>query len=150
MMSSLRALWFFALFFVVLVMILSEQSVHASPPAGTNWGLTFADEFNGTTLDSMKWINHYPWNNTGSPTKAANVTLTNGVLNLIQNREVDGSFTGSCVSSRLTDSPEVDKFNFTYGYVEASIKFPTLPGSGRLSGCSKAVGRQRWILWSIP
>ena len=37
------------------------QSVQASPPTGTNWGLIFADEFGGTSVDTQKWVTQYPW-----------------------------------------------------------------------------------------
>lgn len=127
-MSSSIARRLIVLVYVLTATIFFVQSAHAAPP-GSGWGLQFADEFNGTTLDSMKWINRYPWSN--NSTRPQNVTVTDGVLNLIQKREPwNGTeFSGSAVSSRLTDSPERDMFNLTYGYVEASIKLPTLPGS---------------------
>ena len=127
-MSSSIAQRLIVLFYVLTAAIFLVHSAHAAPP-GSGWGLQFADEFNGTTLDSMKWINRYPWSN--NSTRPENVTVADGVVNLFQKREPwNGTeFSGSAVSSRLTDSPERDMFNLTYGYVEASIKLPTLPGS---------------------
>ena len=101
----------------------------AQLPAGTNWALTFADEFNGTTLDSMKWSNGHPWDPGSS--LASNVVVSGGYLDLnaVRTSSVSSSssFTGAGISTENSSYNEL--FGMTYGYVEASMKMPSLPGS---------------------
>ncbi len=110
-----------------MVSLLVGRPLLAAPPSGTNWALTFADEFNGTTLDSMKWSNGHPWDTSSS--KAGNISLSGGVLNLNSVREPydGGQFSGVGVATRPPSGS--DLFDMTYGYVEASMKMPSLPGS---------------------
>ena len=124
-MSILRIRWFVVSFLVACVTLLLEQSLLAQLPAGTNWALTFADEFNGTTLDSMKWSNGHPWDPSSSD--PANVTVSNGVLNLNAVRVNSTTFTGAGISTRPPSGS--DLFDMTYGYVEARMQMPSLPGS---------------------
>jgi autotransporter-associated beta strand protein/T5SS/PEP-CTERM-associated repeat protein len=118
--------------FIVFVMLACgapccEKLAHAQLTSGTNWSLTFADEFNGTTLDKMKWSNGHPWDTTSS--KASNIAVGGGVLNLNSVREPynGGQFSGVGVATRPPSGS--DLFDMTYGYVEASMKMPSLPGS---------------------
>ncbi len=59
---------------------LGIQVARAQLPSGTTWALTFADEFNGASVDSMKSSNGHPWDNSSS--HANNVFVSGGVLNL--------------------------------------------------------------------
>ncbi len=97
----------------------------ADPP-GSSYRLVFADEFNGTTLDSSKWSAASPgWTmpNSASTATASDVSVANGVLTLSANRPSStGSFSSGSISS-------YNKYSFTGGYVEARIQLPSTPGS---------------------
>ena len=109
--------------------LLLAASSHATPPSGANWALTFADEFNGTSIDSMKWSNGHPWDPSSSD--ASNVVVSGGYLNLnaVRTSSVSSSssFTGAGISTENSSYNEL--FGLTYGYVEARMKMPSLPGS---------------------
>ena len=112
---------------VACAALTGSRSANAQLPSGTNWALTFADEFTGSTLDSMKWSNGHPWDTASS--KAGNIAVSGGVLNLNSVREpyAGGQFSGVGVATRPPSGS--DLFDMTYGYVEASMKMPALPGS---------------------
>ncbi len=88
----------------------------AAPPAGTPWRLAFSDEFNGNSLDTSKWTYR-----TGprfwSDQKAANVTVSDGMLRIALRREKSGDldYTAGGVISRQ---------EFRYGYYEARLQLP--------------------------
>lgn len=100
--------------------------VFADPPAGDNYRLMFADDFNGNSLDTNKWSAAYPgWTmpNSASTASANMVAVSNGELTLAAARNGTGStFTSGSISS-------YEKFTLTGGYVEARIDLPTTPGS---------------------
>lgn len=108
---------------------LSGGAARAQLPSGTNWALTFADEFNGASVDSMKWSNGHPWDPSSSDPD--NVYVSNGVLNLnavrTSSASSSSSFTGAGISTENSSYNEF--FGMTYGYIEASMKMPSLPGS---------------------
>jgi autotransporter-associated beta strand protein len=96
-------------------------------PSGT-WGLLFADEFNGTSLDTRKWTTQFPWggvHNSDSYAIASNLSVSGGHLTQTAKRE---SCNGYDFSSAAI-STGYDKFTFTYGYAEARVKLPTKLGS---------------------
>jgi autotransporter-associated beta strand protein len=101
------------------------HATHASPP-NSSYKLVFADEFNETYLDTDKWTANSPsWTIPASDSvaSASNVNVANGMLTLSANRpSATGSFTSGSISS-------YQKFNFSGGYVEASIQLPSTPGS---------------------
>jgi hypothetical protein len=107
-----------------------------TPPIAGNWSLTFADEFNGTSLGGV-WTPHQYWNN--GPTAGegleesdpANVAVSNGALHLTA--RVDNSFgpayTGGLVQTGgIAADATVPKFSFLYGYAEARIEVPAGAG----------------------
>ena len=99
--------------------------VFADPPAGSNDRLVFADEFNGTSLDTSKWSAASPsWTmpNSASTASASDVSEANGVLTLSANRTNASAFDSGSISS-------YNKFSFTSGYIESRIQLPTTPGS---------------------
>ncbi|QDU90941.1 Endo-1,3-1,4-beta-glycanase ExsH [Pirellulimonas nuda] len=114
---------------LILLGGLSATSGHAlaAPPAG--YQLLFADEFNATTtLDSMKWLDRYPWGRTHNHDAYAapeNVVLGDGTLTLLAERLAQGGepFTSGTISTGYS------KFTFTEGYAEARILLPSTPGS---------------------
>ena len=98
---NIRLHRFQSLFLAGMVAASSWATAARPPPAGTNWALTFADEFNaGTTLDSMKWSNGHPWDTSSS--KAGNISVSGGILNLNAVREPydGGQFSGVGVATR--------------------------------------------------
>lgn len=102
----------------------------ADPPSstGTNWRLTFADEFSGTSVDPVKWATQYQWgptHNHAAYMQANKVQLEDGAVSLVATRESAPSgkqFTSGVLSSHNT-------FRVTEGYMEARIKMPTTRGS---------------------
>ena len=100
----------------------------AAPPSST-YKLVFADEFNGTALDTVKWIDAYPWGRTHNHDAymaAANVLFPgDGTVTLKAERVAQGgkAFTSGVISTGYS----LEKFDG--GYFEARILLPTTPGS---------------------
>ncbi len=95
---------------------------------GTGWQLRFADEFNRSSLDTMKWNYNYPWGNTHNDNtyeSPANVTVNSGLLNLTAYR--DTSFAGKSFSSGAINTSGL--LNVTYGYIESREKMPQTVGT---------------------
>lgn len=116
-----------------------EGEAAAAPPS-SSYKLVFADEFTGTTLDMYKWNYNYSWGNQHNHSaymSPSQVIVGNNVLNLqaINQRNPGatdfwhnefGWQTVNYTSGAINSS---GKFNFTYGYFEASIKQPSSLGS---------------------
>ena len=111
---------------------LGRATVVAAPPAaaGSGFDLVFADEFNGTSLDSMKgWIDAYPWGRTHNHVAymaPENVIFAgDGALTLRAERVAQGGepFTSGAISTGYTN------YKVNGGYIEARILLPTTPGS---------------------
>jgi beta-glucanase (GH16 family) len=82
--------------------------------------LSWSDEFNGTTLDTDKWM--YRTDNKGwSTQQAANVSVVDGHLEIAVKKEktAQHDYSGGGI---------ISKEAFEYGYYEARFKVP--PGSG--------------------
>jgi len=100
----------------------------AAPPSstGSGWDLVFADEFSGTSVDTVKWNIASPsWTmpNSLSTASASQVSVGSGVLTLGATRPTSASsFSSGSVST-------YQKNTFTSGYIEARILLPTTPGS---------------------
>src|SRR4029079_13954949 len=79
-----------------------EQFARAAPP-DSNYRLVFADEFNGTSVDTRKWNVASPsWTmpNSASTASSSMVSVGNGVLTLSAARNgTSGSFTSGSISS---------------------------------------------------
>ncbi len=122
----------------------------ATPPPSIpgNWKAIFADEFNGTQLDSSKWQLCNP-SFTGQGgyapntckttfndeqelfrttyTNNPNVQVKDGTLRLIATKEGNQIYSGmiSTGPDRFGyNPPNYQKFNYTYGYFEARARFP--------------------------
>jgi autotransporter-associated beta strand protein len=83
----------------------------------------FDDEFNGNSLDTMKWNYNYPWSQHGladdSVEQPSQVTVGNGVMTLtaIQSGQwYNGTYYNYTSGAVNTEG----KLNFTYGYIESS------------------------------
>jgi beta-glucanase (GH16 family) len=105
-----------------------------------SWNLIWSDEFNGSTLDTSKWIHDigtgsqyglYGWGNSELQYyQPQNTILNNGSVKIIANLEPNGivdswNNTMYYSSSKITTK---GTFDFRYGKVEASIK--TVDGQG--------------------
>src|SRR4051794_39793183 len=105
-------------------LLLPAASVSAAPPDST-YRLSFADEFNGASLDTSKWSAASPgWTmpNSASTASAAQVSLADGLLTLNATRTTSTAFSSGSISS-------YQKYNFAGGYVEARIQLPSTAGS---------------------
>lgn len=108
------------------------------PVVEKGYELVWSDEFDGDSLDASKWSyqtgrqdNYYghlgpmDWGNGELQyyTDGANVTVSDGVLQITAKREEmgDKQFTSARISTR-------DKYAFTYGKIEARIKTPAIKG----------------------
>jgi beta-glucanase (GH16 family) len=154
--------------FAVFVMVIStlsgcgpSPSAHPpSPPpyapvAGKSWHLTWAEEFNGNSLDTSKLSPCNPWStgtafgqcgasfNTGREYYQPNqVQVHNGIASLVA-QPLSPSYSSTACYNSTCDyvSGEVSgaqfpgnppgqpfKFAYTYGYLEARIKLPKQTG----------------------
>ncbi len=93
----------------------------------TTWSLIWSDEFSGNTLNSDNWnfdigTGNWGWGNNELQyytNSYQNIFLANGVLHIMAKQQSFG--TSNYTSSRINTS---NKFNFTYGRLEARIKLP--------------------------
>lgn len=116
---------------------------------GKSWELVFSEEFEGTDYDRSKLSPCFDWNygdcgasfNKGVETyKPEQVRLGGGVAKLVAEpldvpEENVGCFEGLCtykagmLSTARPILPGGDYlFPFTYGYVEARVRYPSIPG----------------------
>ncbi len=86
---------------------------------GTNWTMTFSDEFTGTALNTAKW-NDYIWYEASNATK--NYAVSNGSLKIWPQRDASGRF-----FNRTIDTDR--KYYQTYGYFEIEAKLPIGKGT---------------------
>jgi beta-glucanase (GH16 family) len=103
---------------LVLAALIPAGRLLALPPGVGP--LTFADEFDGTTLDTTKWIHRAPGpRNDGFNT--SNAVSVGGGLLTIKTYTVGGTnFTGMIATQM--------HFEQTYGYFEARVRFHTTSG----------------------
>lgn len=95
----------------------AAATLRAEPPAG--YAMAWQDEFDGTTLDATKWVPKTDYRKTAQNTADA-VTVRDGVLTITTYTEGGTHFTGFLRTA--------GKFEATYGYFEARIRFHTTPG----------------------
>jgi beta-glucanase (GH16 family) len=84
-----------------------------------NWNLTFADEFSGSTLDGSKWANRLPGVRNDATNTSNAVSVGAGVLTITTYTDAGTNYTGMIGSQ--------GKFEQTYGYFEARMKFNSAP-----------------------
>ncbi len=103
----------------VLALLLPHGQA-APPGSAQNWALAWSDEFDGTTLDTTKWVNWL----TGSRRQATNtpaaVTVGGGNLTISTYTSGGTHYTGMVA----TDSHYLP----AYGYIEARIDYNDSPG----------------------
>lgn len=113
---------------VVAVTVWLAGAATAAPPSSA-YKLVFADEFNGAGLDTMKWIDAYPWGRTHNHDAymaSSNVQFPgDGTVTLKAERVAQGGkpFTSGVISTGYS----LGKWDG--GYFEARILLPTTPGS---------------------
>jgi hypothetical protein len=127
----------------------------AAPPApaapGKTWHVAFSEEFNGNDYDHSKLTPCFDFNYANACTDTFNkgketyrpeqVRVSNGTAKLVAEPLVppmpeDACYEGLCTYKAgllSTARPNADRggqylFPFTYGYVEARIKYPPVPG----------------------
>jgi beta-glucanase (GH16 family) len=112
-------------------------------PMGQNgrWKLLFSDEFEGSALDSRKWVTCYWWDQDGCTNlgnhelqwyQPANITVAGGALELTaERRSVEGpegtfDFTSGLVSTgrAVANTARPAKLDFQYGFVEMRARVP--------------------------
>jgi beta-glucanase (GH16 family) len=114
----------------------TSSAGHTPMPTGVSgdWTLKFDGEFNGTSLDTTKWSTGWYGSGITAPANEqendcydpAQVTVGGGVLSLslIQKSETCGDnepYAAGLIST-------AGKFNFTYGFIEARVWLPGVPG----------------------
>lgn len=126
----------------------SAPPVPAAP--GKNWSVVFNEEFNGDDYDRSKLTPCFDWNH-GSCTSSFNkgretyrpgqIRVSDGTAKLVAEPLLPPEPNVSCYEDLCTYKagllstarPSADDgsdylFTFTYGYVEARVKFPAEPG----------------------
>lgn len=124
-----------------------DTSLLPLAPAGKTWGVVFNDEFNGTSLDTTKWITCNPsayacgppFNGEQQLYTPQNVTVSGGFLHLIARKETTsgptstgGTKSYSYTSGMISSGPDNQGYNnagykgfqYQYGYYQSRVKLP--------------------------
>ncbi len=114
-----------ALLFILMAALLYMLSgCDESRNTGGAYSLVWSDEFDGSSVDTSKWVfetgNNGGWGNSELEYyQAANATVAGGILAITAKKEDVGGF--HYTSTRMKTA---GKYSFTYGKVEAKIKIP--------------------------
>jgi beta-glucanase (GH16 family) len=105
---------------------LSFASTVAGPPqplglAG-GWNMVFSDEFNGTDLDTAKWITNVEWYGGIGLNDSVAPQVSGGQIHLLAKDAGGGNYTGQIAQTGVYGDPT--PFSFTYGFVESRVKIP--------------------------
>jgi beta-glucanase (GH16 family) len=106
-------------------------------PSGVpgDWTLKFDGEFNGTSLDTTKWSTGWYGSGITAPANSqeddcydpAQVTEGGGVLSLALTQKTENcGIADPMYAAGLVST--MGKFNFTYGFIEARVWLPGVPG----------------------
>src|SRR5688500_14175254 len=101
------------------------------------WILKFSDEFNGDSLDRTKWINYFPYTETGNDQcefcrthgdegqifTDTNLSLSEGTLKLIARKQQATWFSATRNYTSAIIHSKYD-FRFMYGKFEIRCKLP--------------------------
>jgi beta-glucanase (GH16 family) len=107
---------------------ISTARVSAAPPV-SGYQLRWSSQFNGNSMNPLKWNFGQPWGNNRPPGsnsigEPGNVTVTNNTLDLTAHNQ---STNGYGYTTGLVNTSGL--LNFTYGYVEAQIQIPDTLGT---------------------
>lgn len=97
-------------------------TINNPPPVTPVYSLIWSDEFNGTGIDTSKWVletGNLHVNNEKEYYQPQNAAVTNGNLVITAKKETVGG--QSYTSARMNT---LSKFSMTYGRIEARIKLP--------------------------
>lgn len=97
----------------------SRDQGNSPPAAAPGYRLVWQDEFDGAGLDASKWTAQSAVRRDATNTPAA-VGLAGGVLTITTYTEGNTHFTGFIDTA--------GKYEPTYGYIEARIRYDTSPG----------------------
>ncbi|MEU4498702.1 glycoside hydrolase family 16 protein [Streptomyces sp. NPDC023998] len=129
---------------LMLTAACGSDSTSPRPPAAGSWRLVFHDDFNGSKLDTDRWVTCYDWNK-GGCTNSGNdelewylpsqVSVGEGALTLsAERRSTRGSdgktypWTSGMISTGRDHWDGRPRRIFTYGYFEAAIRIPAEAG----------------------
>lgn len=102
---------------MLLALLFIPMAVHAEPPKG--YRLVWEDNFDGDKLDLTKWTPE-TYIRRGNPLSGDAVTVKDGVLAITTYTDGGKHYTGFITTK--------GKFETTYGYFEARIRFHSSPG----------------------
>jgi beta-glucanase (GH16 family) len=102
----------------LLLAFLFACAVRAEPPPG--YTLAWSDEFDGTALDTSKWL-HRLDSNWSSTQQAQNVSVQDGTMRIALKSE-------SARGKTHTGGGLISKRDFVHGYYEARFKVPATLG----------------------
>lgn len=108
----------------------ADEVVVTPPVVEPKYELAWSDEFDGATLDMTKWnydIGYNFWGNVEQENyQAANVSVSDGHLNILAKKQTLSSAPASAYTSGRINT--LNKYEFTYGKVEARMKVPKSKG----------------------
>lgn len=112
---------------IILAFFLTIYSVvYSLPPKGKKWHLKFEDNFDGNSLDTLKWNFGFGWGlNSGAfdeSNRPDNLQIKDGIA-VIKGEETDGKYYSAAINTR-------NKMVSKYGYWEIRAKL-----SHNNSGC---------------
>lgn len=136
----------------VLTVPPGAQPRDTSPPGPTaltpngptgDWRLIFSDEFDGTTLDTTRWLPCVSHGQLGYPTTCTgwkdelqtyhreNLEVRDGALRMVATRDAERYTSGAITTARDTfgyGQSGYSEFTYTYGYAEVRFRAPPGPG----------------------
>jgi len=121
-----------------------------APESGKQWKISFSEEFDGTSLDTAKLTPCFDWNSGGCTASfntgrekymPSQIVVSNGTAKMIAEPLSPPESSSACLNGQCTYKagllstarPKAQSgtpylYTFTYGYVEARVKFPATQG----------------------
>jgi MYXO-CTERM domain-containing protein len=113
-----------------LCLLLTRASAHAAAWDKPGWRLTFQDEFDGSQVDTTKWVKRYKWGEAQINGELQAYVddafqLQNGVLAIVGDKRT-ASYAGQ--TFQYASGVLCSVLEQTYGYFEARLKVPAGQG----------------------